>query len=100
MAKETNEKPYESPRKPIFVPSKDDPSKAIEVKPTEVDLKGYSGKYHHNSEPENFPDYQLKVIDADHPDAVETFGHTHWAKNQDRTWSGSEADFKANFEKK
>lgn len=91
------EKKFESTRPAAFVADPKDPQKAVQVGPQEVDMKGYTGKYHKIGEPKDAPDYGLMVVDED--EAAKHYGHTHHAKSEEHFWTGTEKQFKEQFEK-
>jgi len=62
--------------------------KEVSTKPD--DLKEYKGSYKHKLYKEPFG---LKVVEDD------THGRTHHLKNTDHFWSGTEEEFKQQFEK-
>lgn len=64
--------------------------KTTEVSTTPPDLKDYKGSYTHASYPDKFG---LKVMEDD------PHGKTHHLKSVDHFWSGTEDEFKQQFEK-
>jgi len=96
--KETKAEPkFESTRPPAFVPSPTDPKKTVQVGPQDPDMTGYSGSYHKIGEPKDAPPYGLKIMEGE--DTAQHFGRTHHARSKEFSWSGTEAEFKAQFEK-
>jgi len=91
------EAPFKSTRPEAFAPDPADPRKAIKVGPQEVDTKGFSGSYHKLSEPKDAEPYKLKVVEDD--EAANHYGRTHHLINQENFWTGTEKEFKDQFEK-
>lgn len=85
--------PPPSTRPDVFVPNPADPKKMTKVGPQDVDMAGFSGKYHKIDEHKDAEPYGLKIVDDD------PYGKTHHLKNQEHFWTGTEAEFKAQFEK-
>lgn len=97
--------PPESTRPKTFAPDPEhphDPTKMRQVGPQPVDTTGYSGTYYHVNEPEGSEAYGLKVLDEvdDEQEIAAHYGHTHFLRNQEHSWSGTKEDFKKFFEKK
>jgi hypothetical protein len=91
------EPPFVSTRPAAFVPDPADPKKTIQVGPQNVDTGGYSGSYHEVGETKNAEPYKLKVVEDDV--ASDHYGRTHHLINQENFWTGSEKEFKEQFEK-
>lgn len=96
-ATQADKGPPPSTRPAAFAPDPADPKKTIKVGPQEVDTKGYSGSYHKNDEHPKAEPYALKVYDEG--EAAEHYGHTHHLINQEHYWSGTEKQFKEQFDK-
>lgn len=88
---------FATTRPAAFVPDPDDPKKAIQVGPQEVSTEGYEGSYRKIGDPESAPTYQLKVLDED--EAAGHYGRTHHAINQEFHWSGTEEQFRQQFDR-
>jgi hypothetical protein len=77
----------------VHDPTSDDPHRMRQAGPMKVDMTGFEGSYHKKSEPKDAEPYALKIV-ADDPT-----GQTHHLKNQDHFWSGTEAQFKEQFDR-
>jgi hypothetical protein len=88
---------FESTRPPAFAPHPTNPKESVQVGPQKPDMEGYSGKYHKIGEPKDAPPYGLKVLDES--DTAAHFGRTHHLRSEEFSWSGSEKEFKEQFEK-
>ena len=80
-----------------FAPDPDhphDPTKMRQVGPMKVDMEGFDGAYKKLGEPEGSEPYGLKKLEE--PDQ---YGNTHYLKNQEHFWAGTEEQFKKEFEK-
>lgn len=65
-----------------------------QVGPQEVDMTGFDeGSFRKLGEPQGSEMYKLKIVEDD------PHGQTHQLKNQEHYWSGTEEQFKAQFEK-
>ncbi len=93
--------PPPSTRPMVSIPDPDDPSgkKIKMLAPQPVETKGYSGSFRKIDEPEGSEPYKLRTVDADDEEALTNFGHTHFAVNQEHFWSGTEKQFRDQFEK-
>jgi hypothetical protein len=98
MPTKAKDKP-ESTRPETFSPDPSDPTGHAMIKtgPQPVDTEGYKGKYHKIGEPKSAEPYALKIVDAD--EASQHYDRTHHLINQEHFWTGSEAEFKQQFEK-
>lgn len=89
---------FTSTRPPTFVGDPTDPKKQTQFGPIKPDMEGYKGSYHKISEPKDSPPYGLKVLDVD--EAGEHFGRTHHARSTEFSWTGTEQEFKEQFDQK
>lgn len=97
MAEKHKEPPLiPSTRPATFVPDPkpDEPQRMKQVGPMKVDVEGYDdGSFKKIGEPPGSEPYKLKIVEDD------PHGQTHQAINQEHYWSGTEEQFKAQFEK-
>jgi hypothetical protein len=78
----------------IHDPSTDDPTRMKQVGPQKVDMTGFDdGSFRKKGETKKDEPYQLMIVEDD------PMGHTHHLKNQDHFWSGTEEQFKAQFDR-
>jgi hypothetical protein len=84
----------ESDHRPAtFVPDPSDPTKMRQSGPQAVDLSEYEGEWYKQDEPPDSEPYMRKLVPDD------PYGQTVHMKNQDRTWSGTPDQAKAQFSK-
>jgi len=93
---EDEEQERPSARPSVFAPDPNDPMKAVQVGPAEVDMTGFEGEYYKKDEPSGSPSYGMKVLKGKAASEA-AYGYTHTLKNQEHTWSGTKEQFEAQF---
>ena len=71
-----------------------DPTKGVRAA-DKPDMTGYKGSYKLKDAPEGTPPFGLKVVE----EGEGHYGHTHFLRSEEHSWSGTEEDFKDQFDK-